>query len=207
MPEPTFGLKPSLQLNTVDALRRQWTVADEAEMVHDMFGMPLGSVPERIESLAEACQVLELLWTEPTSSFSGQHYHLDGAVANPKPVQRPHPPLWLAGSGERRSLRVVAEHADAWINANPPGTDLEELARLSRVLDRHCENIGRDPSTIRRAAQFRLPADPDEALRTIERHVRAGFTEVIVMIWESGDAGVAAAEAAADLLPKLRTVG
>jgi alkanesulfonate monooxygenase SsuD/methylene tetrahydromethanopterin reductase-like flavin-dependent oxidoreductase (luciferase family) len=99
------------------------------EMVHDMFGMPLGSIRERIESLAEACQILELLWTQPTTSFDGQHYRLTDVVANPKPVQRPHPPLWVAGSGERRSLRVIAEHADVWINANMPGTPAEEPPR------------------------------------------------------------------------------
>src|SRR5262245_62147009 len=56
------------------------------EMVHDMFGIPLGSVRERIDSLAEACQVLRLLWSEPVTSFNGRHYRLDRAVANPKPV-------------------------------------------------------------------------------------------------------------------------
>ena len=177
------------------------------EMVHDMFGMPLGSVRERIDSLAEACQILELLWTQPTTSFDGQHYRLTDALANPKPVQRPHPPLWVAGSGERRSLRVIAEHADVWINANMPGTPAEELARLSGVLDRHCEDIGRDPATIRRAVQLRMPADPDEAMRMIEPLVQFGFTEIILMIWEVGSAGIASAEAAADLLPKLRSLG
>ena len=102
---------------------------------------------------------------------------------------------------------MVAEHANVWINANPPGTAPEELARLSGVLDRHCEDIGRDPATIRRAVQLRMPADPDEAVRTVERHVELGFTEVVLMIWEVGDAGVASAETAADLLPKLRSLG
>lgn len=286
MPELTFGLKPALQFNTVEALRRVWELADEGgfdscwvfdhfaalgpdrsgdifeawtmlaamaqltrqvrvgtmvtgnshrhpgmlakmavtvdhlsggrlemglgaggdELVHSMFGLPLGSVRERIDSLAEACQVIKLLWSEPTTSFSGRHYHLDEALANPKPLQRPHPPLWLAGSGERYSLRVIAEHADVWINANQPGTPPEELARLSGVLDRHCADIGRDPATIRRAAQLRLPADPDEAIRTVEDHVHAGFTEIIIMIFEGGPAGIAAAESALDLLPKLRAL-
>jgi hypothetical protein len=66
-------------------------------------------------------------------------------------------PLWVASSGERRGLRVVAEHADVWINANQPGEDPAELARLGGVLDRHCEAIGRDPDTIRRAVQLRCP--------------------------------------------------
>jgi F420-dependent oxidoreductase-like protein len=287
MHQPRFGLKPSLQSNSAEALQRTWAIADEGgfdtcwvfdhfaalgpdrtidvfeawtmlaamaqatrrvrigtlvtgnshrhpgmlakmavsvdhlsggrlelgigaggdEMVHDMFGLPLGSVRERIEALDEACRILELLWTEPRVSFSGRHYQLDGAVANPKPVQRPRPPLWVASSGERRGLRVVAEHADVWINANPPGEDPAELARLGGVLDRHCEAIGRDPDTIRRAVQLRLPDDADEALRTVERHVRAGFTEVVLMIFGGGDEGVAAAEAAAELLPKLRSLG
>jgi F420-dependent oxidoreductase-like protein len=177
------------------------------ELVHEMFGLPLGPVKERIEALDEACRILELLWTEPRVSFSGRHYRLDGAVANPKPVQRPRPPLWIASSGERFGLRVVAEHADVWINANQPGEDPAELARLGGVLDRHCEAIGRDPDTIRRAVQLRLPGDADEALRTVERHVRAGFTEVIVMIFGGGDESVAASEAVAELLPKLRSLG
>jgi F420-dependent oxidoreductase-like protein len=282
-----FGLKPSLQSNSVEALQRAWAIADDGgfdtcwvfdhfaalgadrtidvfeawtmlaamaqatsrvrvgtlvtgnshrhpgmlakmavsidhlsggrlemgigaggdEMVHDMFGLPLGSVKERIEALDEACRILELLWTEPRVSFSGRHYRLDAAVANPKPLQRPRPPLWVASSGERRGLRVVAQHADVWINANQPGEAPAELARLGGVLDRHCEAIGRDPDTIRRAVQLRPPDDADEALRTVERHVRAGFTEVIFMIFGGGDESIAASEAAADLLPKLRSLG
>jgi F420-dependent oxidoreductase-like protein len=177
------------------------------EMVHEMFGLPLGPVRERIEALDEACRILELLWTQPRVSFNGRHYRLDGAVANPKPVQRPRPPLWIASSGERFGLRVVAEHADVWINANQPGEDPAELVRLGGVLDRHCEAIGRDPDTIRRAVQLRLPGDADEALRTVERHVRAGFTEVIFMIFGGGDESIAASEATAELLPKLRSLG
>lgn len=177
------------------------------EMVHEMFGLPLGPVRERIEALDEACRILELLWTQPRVTFSGRHYRLDGAVANPKPVQRPRPPLWIASSGERFGLRVVAEHADVWINANQPGEDPAELVRLGGVLDRHCEAIGRDPDTIRRAVQLRLPDEPDEALRTVEHYVRAGFTEVIVMIFGGGDESIAASEATAELLPKLRSLG
>jgi F420-dependent oxidoreductase-like protein len=177
------------------------------EMVHEMFGLPLGPVRERIEALDEACRILELLWTQPRVTFSGRHYRLDGAVANPKPVQRPRPPLWIASSGERFGLRVVAEHADVWINANQPGEDPAELVRLGGVLDRHCEAIGRDPHTIRRAVQLRLPDQPDEALRTVERYVRAGFTEVIVMIFGGGEESIAASEATAELLPKLRSLG
>jgi alkanesulfonate monooxygenase SsuD/methylene tetrahydromethanopterin reductase-like flavin-dependent oxidoreductase (luciferase family) len=177
------------------------------ELVHGMLGIPLGPPRERVERLAEACEVLELLWTEPLASFSGRYYRLDQAVANPKPVQRPHPPLWIGAVGERHSLRVVARHAAAWTPSLLPGAPLEELERLSRVLDRRCEEIGRDPATVRRAAQFRLADGPDETLRTAESLVRIGFTDLILMAYQVADAGIAAAEGAVELLPKLRTLG
>jgi F420-dependent oxidoreductase-like protein len=172
---------------------------------HAMLGIPYGPPGERLDRLTEACQVLKLLWTEPAATFKGEHYELDAALANPKPLQRPYPPIWMGGSGERRSLRIIAEHADVWINANPPGEDPAELQRLSQVLDRHCADLGRDPATLRRAVQVRMAADADEILRAVECLVRAGFTEVILM--PRGANPAQAAEAAAGLLPRLRTLG
>jgi hypothetical protein len=91
--------------------------------------------------------------------------------------------------------------------ADPSGEDVAELIRLAGVLDRHCADVGRDPAAIRRAVQVPLSADADDALRTAGRCVRAGFTEVIFMVFDSGDAAPAAVEAAAALLPRLRTLG
>ena len=177
------------------------------ELVHAMLGVPLGPVPERLDRFEEACQVLELLWTEPRATFAGRFYQLDEALANPKPLQRPHPPLWLGAVGERRGLRIVARHADAWIPATMPGTPPEELARLSQVLDRHCDAVGRDPATIRRAVQFPLQLDGDDALRTAEGYLRAGFPTLVLMLYEHGQSTRAAAERAAALLPRLRALG
>lgn len=171
------------------------------------LGMPCGPIGERLDRLDEACRALKLLWTEPTATLPGTHYRLDGALANPKPLQQPHPPLWMGSSGERRGLRIVAEHADAWLPAALPGTDPAELRRLSGVLDAHCEAIGRDPSEIRRAAQLLLPEDPDEALRTVEAHVAAGFTDIVLMLFDGSPAAIAKAAMAADLLPRLRALG
>jgi alkanesulfonate monooxygenase SsuD/methylene tetrahydromethanopterin reductase-like flavin-dependent oxidoreductase (luciferase family) len=160
----------------------------------------------RIERLDEACRVLRLLWTEPEASFDGRHYRLVAARSDPKPVQRPGPPVWIGSSGPRFGLRVVAEHADVWLNASMAAAEPAELARLaelSAVLERHCADVGRDPSTIRRAAQLFLPEDDDQALRGAERLVGAGFTDVVLI--PSG--GAARAERAAALLPKLRELG
>jgi F420-dependent oxidoreductase-like protein len=169
-----------------------------------MLGLPAYPARERIERLAEACQVLKLLWTEETATFTGKYYHLDQALSDPKPVQRPRPPIWIGSSGERYGLRVVAEHADVWVNASLRPDDLTELTRLSQVLDRHCEDIGRDPATIRRAVQFRLPADAEETILAVERYLRAGFSDLLFMPYEGGLPRI---EALAALLPRLRTLG
>jgi alkanesulfonate monooxygenase SsuD/methylene tetrahydromethanopterin reductase-like flavin-dependent oxidoreductase (luciferase family) len=158
---------------------------------HGDLGLPTGRWGALLDRLDEDCRRLKALWTG------------EAGPANPRPIQRPHPPLWIGSAGERRGLRVVAEHADGWAPGAPPGTDPGELARLSAVLDRHCEAIGRDPAEIRRCAQVRLPADADAALRTVEAHVAAGFPDVVLM--PSGP-GVAPAEAAAELLPRLRSL-
>ncbi|MEV6826949.1 LLM class flavin-dependent oxidoreductase [Amycolatopsis sp. NPDC051102] len=171
-----------------------------------MMGTPTPSPVERVERLAETCEILRLLWTRPVTEYHGRYYTLTGAISDPKPVQQPKPPLWLGSSGEKRGLRVVAEHADVWLSAALPGTETAEQQRLSGVLDAHCAAAGRDPATLRRAVQLRLPSDADSALRLARSHVEAGFTELVLMP-AGGDDVVAAAEAAAKLLPRLRDVG
>jgi F420-dependent oxidoreductase-like protein len=80
-----------------------------AELEHDMLALEFGTVGQRIDRLEEACRMVKLLWTEERSDFGGRHYRLAKAIANPKPVQKPHPPIWIGGSGERKTLRVVAQ--------------------------------------------------------------------------------------------------
>jgi alkanesulfonate monooxygenase SsuD/methylene tetrahydromethanopterin reductase-like flavin-dependent oxidoreductase (luciferase family) len=167
----------------------------------EMLGLPSVPARERVERLDEAAQVLRLLWSEPVADFAGTYYQLHGALADPKPVQRPMP-LWLASNGERLGLRVVAQRADTWLTATfdaEPGN----LTRLSGVLDRHCAAIGRDPATLRRAVQFPVPSDDDETLRAAERFVRAGFSDLILMPRGGGISRLADTTA---LLPRLREI-
>ena len=170
-----------------------------------MMGTPTPPAAERVERLAETCAILDLLWHRPVTDYRCRHYTLTGAISDPKPLQA-KPPLWLGSSGEKRGLRVVAEHADVWLNAALPGTEIAELQRLSRVLDEHCAAAGRDPATVRRAVQFRLPSDADGAVRLAQSYVEAGFTELVLMPTGHDDV-VKAAEAAADLLPRRRDFG
>lgn len=176
-----------------------------AEVEHTMLGLEFGTVRERMDRFAEALTIIRSLWTEPKTTFDGKHYQLRDAVANPKPVQRPYPPIWVGGSGRRRTLRITAEHADAW---NATGSGPEEYAELSEVLDRHCADFGRDPAQIRRTIQLRLgehATNPEGLLPIVESYARVGAGEVIIVLGPGQ--GIADAEAVAALLPRLRSIG
>jgi alkanesulfonate monooxygenase SsuD/methylene tetrahydromethanopterin reductase-like flavin-dependent oxidoreductase (luciferase family) len=128
-----------------------------------------------VTALGEACTIIRRLWdSDQPFDFAGSSYRLTGAVCEPKPVQRPHPPILIGASGNR-ALRVVAQHADIWDCPTWHGT--EELRRRGAVLDRHCADIGRDPTEIVRSAQvFVRGAGPvairDELLALIEAGAR-----------------------------------
>lgn len=109
------------------------------------YGYPYPSTRVRIEQLEEALAIMRRLFVEPVSSFQGKYYSIEEAVNNPKPVQKPYPPILIGGAGEKRMLRVVAEHADIW---NCPNNAATELEQKLAVLKRHCDAIGRDPATI-----------------------------------------------------------
>ena len=170
-----------------------------AENEHTMLGLPFGTAGDRADRLEEACQVIRSLWTQELTSFAGQHYQLTGAVAEPKPVQQPHPPIWIGGAGRRRTLRIAAQHASVW---NAPGGSPEEVADLSGVLDRHCADIGRDPSEIRRSVQVRIPATPDELLALAPAYAAVGVTDLLLVLTAADP--VAQAGQAGELLPRLR---
>jgi alkanesulfonate monooxygenase SsuD/methylene tetrahydromethanopterin reductase-like flavin-dependent oxidoreductase (luciferase family) len=135
-----------------------------SQMVHrelDAYGIDVVTTPVAIAALAEACTIIKRMWTEDEPfDFDGRHYHLKGAVCEPKPVQRPRPPILIGAAGERLGLRVVAEHADIW-NC-PTRGDVEEFRRKSAVLDEHCAAIGRDPKEIRRSVQLLVTATAPE---------------------------------------------
>jgi alkanesulfonate monooxygenase SsuD/methylene tetrahydromethanopterin reductase-like flavin-dependent oxidoreductase (luciferase family) len=164
-----------------------------------MLGLEFGSVGQRIARLEEACRVIELLWSENRASFDGAHYRLADAIANPKPVQQPRPPIWIGGSGERKTLRVVAQHADVW---NFGGGEAAEGVRLSRVLDEHCAAVGRDPAEIRRSVQLFHAGNVAQLLEEAREFAGNGFRDLIV----GARGGTAEADATqiAEALPDLR---
>jgi F420-dependent oxidoreductase-like protein len=111
----------------------------------DAYGIELGTLTERFDRFAEGLEVIHGLLTEETTTFSGTHYQLTDARCEPKAVQRPHPPFVIGGSGEKRTIPLVARWAQHW-NAGGP-TVTEFGAKLDK-LRAACDAIGRDPAEI-----------------------------------------------------------
>jgi alkanesulfonate monooxygenase SsuD/methylene tetrahydromethanopterin reductase-like flavin-dependent oxidoreductase (luciferase family) len=155
--------------------------------------------------LDESLRAMKLLWSEPRSTYKGRFYELKDAIAEPKPAQRPHPPIWIGSKGERM-LRLTARHADVWhSNAGP----FEESVALNKALDAACTKVSRDPASVRRSISLRF-STPDETLRSAKASIDAGFTELLVMIGGGNLTGAdprKRAEEAAALLPRLRALG
>ena len=119
----------------------------------EAYGIELGSLKERFDRFDEACEVVVRLLAQETTDFRGVHYSLTGARCEPKPVQRPHPPICIGGTGERRTLRSVARWAQHW---NFPGGSPQEFARKREVLDARCAEVGRDPAEVLTSTHLRL---------------------------------------------------
>ncbi len=121
------------------------------------YGLALGSPKERSDRFEEACEVLVGLLSNETTSFSGEYFELRDARCAPKPVQRPHPPICVGGSGELRTLRTAAKFAQHW---NFVGGPVSDFARKRDVLHEHCAAIGRDPHEILLSSHVRFDGDP-----------------------------------------------
>ncbi|HYP39528.1 MAG TPA: LLM class F420-dependent oxidoreductase [Chloroflexia bacterium] len=147
------------------------------EAEYKMYGLPFPSAAQRIRELDEACQLIKLLWTEEVANFEGKYYTLTDARHEPKPVQKPHPPFTIGGSGEQLMLRLVARHADIY---NGPSASVEQARHKNEVLDRHCEEIGRDPDDIRRSIQIYLqtPDDAGTIRERLEPFIELGVSHV-----------------------------
>jgi len=109
--------------------------------------------------LDEAVQIMRRLWTEDEVDFAGHHFVLDGAISQPKPVQDPHIPIWVAGGGEQLTLQVAARYAD-YTNF---GSDIDDFIHKSKVLANHCERLNTDYRAIVRSSNFLVVCEDSEA--------------------------------------------
>jgi len=120
------------------------------------YGIELGTIKQRCDRFDEACQVLISLMSRETTTFQGTYYQLNEARNEPKGPQRPHPPICIGGSGEKRTLRTVAKYAQHW---NFVGGTKEEFVHKRDVLYAHCDAVGRDPNEITISAHVRPGTD------------------------------------------------
>lgn len=147
---------------------------------HRRLGIAFPPTPERVGRLEEAVAVMRLLMTTDDASFEGSYYRLQGATYRPRPVQQPHPPVWIGAGGARRSLPLAGRVADVWHSYGPPG----ELERKWAVVREHAERAGRDPGAITRATNLSLSEPWDQVRATAEAHRKAG-TSYLICSWPS----------------------
>jgi alkanesulfonate monooxygenase SsuD/methylene tetrahydromethanopterin reductase-like flavin-dependent oxidoreductase (luciferase family) len=138
---------------------------------YSMYGYNYPTPRVRIEQLREAVDMIKKIWTEPGVSFTGKYYHIENMNFGPKPVQQPHPPIWIGGSGERFLLRVVAEHAD-YCNFNL--ISREGYRHKMDVLKKHCSAVGRSYDNLKKSVD--LPVHIGRSEEEAKRKMTEGFT-------------------------------
>jgi F420-dependent oxidoreductase-like protein len=170
-----------------------------AEAEHQMFGIE--GLDHRVGRLRESLEAITSLWTKDRTNLNGRYYHFKDAIANPKPIQKPYPPIWIGGGGDLM-LQVIARYADVW-NVSGASTP-EAAAELNKKLDDACTKIGRDPGQLRRSVQHMWNGrERTVLLDSVFQYAEAGFTEHIINC--QGPEHARAAAAAADALPDLRS--
>jgi F420-dependent oxidoreductase-like protein len=150
------------------------------EREHLAYGVPFPPLSERFERLEETLQIVHQMWSDDDGPYVGTYYQLAETVCSPKPVSSPRPPILIGGSGERKTLRLVARYADA---CNLFATEPAEVAHKIEVLERHCADEDRDPATIQKTILGMADplADTDAFLSSMEDYAALGIDLVEVM--------------------------
>ena len=172
------------------------------EREHKALGVAFPPVSERFERLEEALQICHQMWSDDDGPFEGRHYHLAETICSPRPIQQPGPRILVGGSGERKTLRLVARYANA---CNLSAPDPAVVAHKLEVLARHCDAEGRDPDTIQKTILgFADPlSDVDAFLSSMQEYAELGVTLVEVMPLVP-DPAAWVAELGERVVPKLR---
>jgi len=168
------------------------------ESEHHELGIPFPDLRDRMDRLEESVQAMKLLFTQDDVTFEGDHVHLQHATYRPRPVQQPHPPIWIGGEGRRRTLPIAGRYADAWHGwAESP----EQLAEFASIIDGAAERAGRDPAAILRASSLSISEPWDEVKHSYE-WMRDGGIGYLVIEWPSEGQG-RLEEFLGDVLPTL----
>ena len=150
------------------------------EREHHGLGVQFPPVAERFERLEEALQIGLQMGSDDDGPYAGRYYQLAETICSPRPIQSPRPSILIGGGGERKTLRLVAQYADA---CNLFGGDIELVRHKLAVLDRHCEDAGRDPASVQRTLAvggLSPVTDVDAFLSTMEQYAAMGVSQVWV---------------------------
>jgi F420-dependent oxidoreductase-like protein len=145
------------------------------------YGYEWTDIPPRMAAFREAVQIVHKMWTEERPVFQGKHYSIDGPINQPKGVRTPHPSFWIGGGGEKVTLKLVAQYANA---CNVGGGDPELISRKLDILRGHCETVGRDYADIIKSTTLELDLTESSAdtIARIEKMAEAGADYLIVYI-------------------------
>lgn len=154
------------------------------EPEHRELGFDFPPPGERGRRLEEAIQVMKLLMTEDGATFDGRYYRLQDASYYPRPVQQPHPPLWVGAGGEQVMLPIVGRHADVWHAFG----HVSELGRKWRIVAEHAEKAGRDPAAIERSTSLSISESWDE-VRATAQSLRDGGIDYVIASWPAEGKG------------------
>jgi F420-dependent oxidoreductase-like protein len=142
---PSLLAKITSNIDVISGGRLEWGIgAGWYRNEFAGYGIPFPEPKDRIGMMAETVEIVRSMWAEPETTYQGRYHQLQRAHCDPKPLQDPHPPIWIGGGGEQLTLRVVARLAD---RANFGGTP-EEFAHKREVLKQHCKVVGRDEEEI-----------------------------------------------------------
>jgi F420-dependent oxidoreductase-like protein len=161
---PALLAKITSTVDVISGGRLDWGIgAGWYENEYRGYGYEFPAPKFRIGMLREAVEIVKQMWTQPETTYEGEYYRTHRAHCDPKPLQRPHPPIWIGGGGEKLTLRVVAEHADCSNFGGQP----DEWARKREILQRHCAAVGRDEAEIRKTWS------PELLVRSTEAEIEA----------------------------------
>ncbi len=151
---PSYLAKVAASIDVISGGRLEMGIgAGWYEHEHDGYGYPFLPPGERLGMLREGVEIMKAMWTEDVVTYEGEYYELKGAICQPKPLQDPHIPIWVAGGGEKVTLNIAARHAQY---TNFGGDSLDSFKHKSEILEGHCAEVGTDFGAITRSANFNV---------------------------------------------------
>jgi F420-dependent oxidoreductase-like protein len=169
---PALVAKMAASLDVISGGRLEFGLgAGWFQKEYEDYGYEFPPIKQRLAQFAEALEICVRMWRDDRASFAGQHYRIDGAWNRPQPVQKPHPPIVIGGSGEKVLLKLVARYAQVWNMGGSPA----EFVHKRKILDLHCADVGRDPREIERSwfGPLLIDDDPERLDRRLKKRAAA----------------------------------